>query len=301
MDFTTTLPARSRKNRNHREPVLLCAKGINALSASCSAVNPWGTVSERTNCLRRIGALKNPDLSRGGMGQNASSASRPHPRQSRSEVIRVNTARVSTACVPQVAKILNDEFCKEVVAQPQMGNSKVSSSRVPSFCRASQQKACAIAEDSTANAVELGLTCFHKQNLAASATAGWHAGATVKHARIFPTCKPFVVWFFAASWIFLIFYFLQALHLQMHSCLFFNAWIGSRSMGCERWIRSQKRLDELVALFTRGSRWFSTSAGTSNWKLARTCAGQFFSNLMMFFSQWQRMNVKCKLSLGMQG
>lgn len=104
MDFTTTSPARSRKNRNHREPVLLCAKGINALSASCSAVNLWGTVSERTNCLRRIVALKNPDLSRGGMGQNASSASRPQPRQSRSEVVRVNTARSSALRVPPSRK-----------------------------------------------------------------------------------------------------------------------------------------------------------------------------------------------------
>ena len=30
---------------------------------------------------------------------------------------------------------------------------------------------------------------------------------------------------------FLMFYFLQALHLQMHSCLFFSAWIGSKIDG----------------------------------------------------------------------
>lgn len=38
-------------------------------------------------------------------------------------------------------------------------------------------------EKHQANAGELGVTCFHKQNFAASATAEWHAEATVKHAR----------------------------------------------------------------------------------------------------------------------
>ena len=69
---------------------------------------------------------------------------------------------------------------------------------------------------------------------------------------------------------------------------------------CVQWIGSQKTLDELDGLLTRGIRWFSTSAAQANWKLARTCPEHFFLDepiRWLFFVHWHLMKVKCKFNL----
>lgn len=153
-----------------RCPSLLCTKGANAnLSACSSVINPVGKLFENS-CIKRIVALRSSDLFCVGMGQNTSSVCNLHPRQSRSEVIRVRTTRSSALRVSlkkERSWMMN--VTEKSLSSPRWATPEFPKLRVPSLRRASQQKPWATSGDNQANAVELGLTrgrCERKSALA---------------------------------------------------------------------------------------------------------------------------------------